>query len=81
MGLGAAHLYLLLGVKSVWARVISREARELLETNGVEVFFENEVPYIINRQGDGRCPIEAAVSGITDSNEALKMIKETLSRS
>ena len=80
VGLGAAHLYLLLGVKSVWARVISQKAKELLEQNGIEVFFEEEVPYIINRCGDGRCPIEVAVSGIACPSEALKVIKETLSR-
>ena len=78
VGLGAAHLYLLLGVKSVWAKVISQGAKEILEKNGVEVSFEEEVPYIINRRGDGRCPIETAVGGISNSNEALKMIKETL---
>jgi hypothetical protein len=80
VGLGAAHLYLLLGVKSVWAKVISQGAKEILEKNGVEVSFEEEVPYIINRRGDGRCPIEAAVNGIACPSEALRVIKETLSR-
>ena len=80
VGLGAAHLYLLLGVKSVWANVISQGAKEILEKNGVEVSFEEEVPYIINRRGDGRCPIETAVNGIACPSEALRVIKETLSR-
>lgn len=80
VGLGAAHLYLLLGVRSVWARVISLSARELLEKGGIEVFFEEEVPYIINRQGNGRCPIETAVSDIACPAEALRVIKETLSQ-
>lgn len=80
VGLGAAHLYLLLGVKSVWAKVISQGAKEILEKNGVEVSFEEEVPYIINRRGDGRCPIETAVGGIAYPDEALRVIKETLSR-
>lgn len=80
VGLGAAHLYLLLGVKSVWAKVISQGAKELLEKNGVEVSSEEEVPYIINRRGDGRCPIETAVGGISCPSEALRVIKETLSR-
>lgn len=79
VGLGAAHLYLLLGVKSVWAKVISQGAKEILEKNGVEVSFEEEVPYIINRRGDGRCPIETAVNGIACPSEALRVIKETLS--
>ena len=80
VGLGAAHLYLLLGISSVWAKVISQGAKEILEKNGVEVSFEEEVPYIINRRGDGRCPIETAVGGIACPSEALKVIKEALSR-
>jgi hypothetical protein len=80
VGLGAAHLYLLLGVRAVWARVISFSARNLLEKSGVFVSFENEVPFIINREGNGACPIEAAVVGTSSSADALKKIKETLEK-
>lgn len=78
VGLGAAHLYILLGVKTVWANVISEPAKALLEQNGISVFYETQVPYIINRQGDGKCPIETAVNGINDSKEAYKTIIKTL---
>lgn len=78
VGLGAAHLYILLGVKSVWANVMSIPAKDLLEQNGIPVFYENLVPFIINRQGDGKCPIETAVKGVNDSIEAVKVIKQTL---
>ncbi len=78
VGLGAAHLYILLGVKSVWANVMSRSARKLLEQNGICTFCENEVPYIINRRGDGACPVETAVKGITSSNQAFEVICEWL---
>ena len=78
VGLGAAHIYILLRVRSVFATVISSSARELLESAGIAVSFESEVPYIINRKGDGRCPIETAVLGITDSKDALTKIKQAL---
>lgn len=78
VGLGAAHLYILLGVKSVWANIISQEAKELLERNNIGVYCENTVPFIINRKGDGPCPIESAVKGIASSLEAFEVIKETL---
>lgn len=78
VGLGAAHLYILLKVKSVWANVISTPAKELLEQNGICAFYETEAPYIINRQGDGRCPIESAVTGITDPATAYDVIIKTL---
>jgi hypothetical protein len=78
VGLGAAHLYLLLGVKELWAEVMSEEAESLLTNHGVTVFAANVVPYIINRQGNGRCPIETAVIRCVSSEDALKQIKETL---
>ena len=78
VGLGAAHLYILLGVCEVWAGVISEDAKALLEKNGISVFYENEVAFIINRKGDGRCPIETAVLGTNDSKDALAKIKQTL---
>lgn len=78
IGLGAAHIYILLRVRSVFATVISISARALLESAGIAVSFESEVPYIINRKGDGPCPIERAVNGISDSQKALSAIRETL---
>lgn len=78
VGLGAAHLYVLLGVKSVWAKVMSQAAKTLLQQQGIAVSCDNEVPYIINRKGDGICPVEAAVTGIASSTEALSVIVKTL---
>ena len=78
VGLGAAHLYVLLGVKSVWANIMSQTAKELLEQNNICVFYENLVPFIINRKGEGACPIETAVKGIDCSKQAFKVITEKL---
>ena len=78
VGAGAAHLYVLLGVSAVFANVISEEGRMVLESSGIEVFYEKLVPFIINRAGNGPCPIETAVKGIEDSSKALKIIKETI---
>ena len=78
VGAGAAHLYVLLKVKSVWAYVLSNAAKVILESNNIKVHFNKQVPYIINRTGDGMCPIELCVSGITDSNDALVAIRKRL---
>ncbi len=80
VGLGAAHLYLLLGVCHVWAGVMSESAKELLESHGVSVAHDTLVPYIINRAGNGGCPIEKAVTGVASSEEALERIRETLQK-
>lgn len=78
VGAGAAHIYVLLGVKNVWARVISVHGREILEENGIEACFEEEVPYIVNRTGDGMCPIEKCVGDTKNSTDALCKIRQTL---
>ena len=78
IGAGAAHLYLLLGVKTVWAKVISQSALDILKRANIKTKYETLVPYIINRRGDGMCPIEKAVKDITNSDEALNAINATL---
>ena len=74
VGAGAAHLYCLLGVRAVWANVISEAAEEVLAKEGIAVYFGERVPYIINRRGDGMCPIERAVADATSSQHAYELI-------
>lgn len=78
VGAGAAYLYVLLGVREVWAGVLSENAKAVLEKNGIKVLFERLVPQIINHAGDGVCPIERAVSAADTPKDALVIIKETL---
>lgn len=78
VGAGAAHLYVLLGVRALWANVISDSALGVLKGGGIEVYYGECVPYIINRRGDGMCPIESAVAGAKDSNEAYRLILDAL---
>lgn len=80
VGAGAAHLYILLGVKEIWANVISQPALSLLEASGIAVAYGTLVPFIRNRSGDGVCPIETAVRDIPSSPEALNAIRQTLAR-
>ena len=80
VGAGAAHLYVLLGVRALWADVVSQAALVVLQTNGIDVFFETCVPYILNRRKDGTCPMELAVTDATTSEEAYRRMVETLKR-
>lgn len=75
VGRGAAFLYVLLGVKAVFANIISQSALEVLKENNIEASYDTLVNNIINRKGDGICPFEEAVLNITDKNEAYKIIK------
>lgn len=76
VGRATAFLYVLLGVRAVHALVMSTPAKEALETGGIRASCDREVPGIINRRGDGPCPFEDAVLGITDPTEALNAIRK-----
>ena len=80
VGAGAAYLYVLLGVRAVWANVISSSALQVLQRHGIDVSYEECVAYIINRRGDGVCPIETAVADAKTPQEAYRMIVDTLAR-
>lgn len=79
VGAGAAYLYVLLGVKEVWAGVISKSAVNILLTNDMNVTFDSLVPEIRDRTGEGFCPIEQAVKNASCATEALTSIRKTLS--
>ncbi len=78
VGRGAAFLYLLMGVRSVYARLISAPALSLLCENGVVVEYSSCVPNIINRVGDGICPFEAAVLDISEPQAAYVAIRSKM---
>ena len=78
VGKGAAFLYLLLGVKYLYAGVISLPALELLRKNGVFVTYSACVAAIRNRDNTGFCPIESAVLDCNSPEQALIKIKKRL---
>ena len=78
VGKAAAFLYVLLGVSEVYAAVISGKAAEVFSKHGIAVYCDTCVPAIINRAGDGLCPMETAVDGISDAHAALCAIKQKL---
>lgn len=78
VGRATAYLYVLLGVKNLYAQVISRPALAVLQENGIDAQYGNLVPNIINRKGDGICPFEAAVMDITDPQKAYAAIRQKM---
>lgn len=78
VGKAAAFLYRLLGVKAVYAGVISQPAIRVLTDGGIEVWQDQQVPAIRNRDGSGYCPMETAVWDTEDPNEALAAITAAL---
>lgn len=78
VGRGAAFLYVLLGVKAVYALVMSVSAKEVLTQNGIEAFCDTAPSRIMNRTKTGFCPVESAVQDITDPQAALPAIRHRL---
>lgn len=74
VGKATAYLYCLLGVRAVHAHIMSTPAMEVLRSYGIDAACDKEVPGIINRQGNGPCPFEAAVWDIHDPAAALEAI-------
>lgn len=75
VGRGAAFLYCLLGVREVYAKVMSKPAAQVLAAHGIHADAEMFTEGIINRAGTGPCPFEAAVMDIQDAREALTAIR------
>lgn len=69
VGKGAAALMVAGGVEWVWADVVSEGALELFERYGVEVEYGERVAHIINRAGDGMCPVERLCLGLSTIEE------------
>ena len=74
IGRATAFLYLLLGIRSVYAHVISRPALAVFQAHGIHFEYGQLVDNIINRRGDGLCPFEEAVLAIQDPQQAYDAI-------
>lgn len=77
-GKAAAFLYALLGVKEVYARVMSESAVYTLARNGIQPYCDISVKNIINRAGTGNCPMEEATKDTDIPEEALRLIRRRL---
>ena len=78
IGKGDAFLYVLLGACGIYADVISKPALNVLQNSGVTVEYAAVAEHIINRKGEGICPIEQAVADVDDAAAALPIIRQTL---
>jgi len=58
VGRAAALLSQLGEVKEVITPLASETAREVLESAGIELYAEKMIPYIVNRDNTGMCPME-----------------------
>ena len=75
IGKAAALLYTELGVRDLYTQVISEPAESVFEAHGVSCTYGEKVPFIVNRNKDGMCPMEQTVLAISDPKEAVEALK------
>ncbi|MGN0667311.1 MAG: DUF1893 domain-containing protein [Huintestinicola sp.] len=75
VGKAAAMLFVRLGIISVYGKVMSVKGRDYLEAHGIQCSFGVLTDSIINRRGDGICPMEKTVAGIDDNDAGYEALK------
>ncbi|MGN1479279.1 MAG: DUF1893 domain-containing protein [Acutalibacteraceae bacterium] len=74
IGKAAAELLVYSGAKYVYAKTISRSAKAVFDTHGVEYDYSVFTESIVNRNGDGPCPMEQAVAQSKSLDESFDLI-------
>ncbi len=75
VGKAAAMVMTAGGVSACYALTVSKTALSWFRAHGVAVEYETCVDVIINRQGDGPCPMEQTVKEIDSEDEALLALR------
>ena len=74
IGKAAALLMIYAGVKEIYAPIISKPALKTLLKHNVKVYYDKEVERIINRKGDGLCPMETLCLDIEKPEQAYLLL-------
>lgn len=80
IGKAAALLMALGEIKEVHTLIISEPAIKVFEKYNIPCFYDKKVDRIINRTGDGLCPMETLCLDVENPQEAFTKIKEKLSK-
>ncbi len=80
VGKAAALLFVLAGVREVYAQVLSESGMRVLIQHGVPFEYDTLTPAIINRMGTGLCPMEQAVRDIESPEQARQAIRAAVER-
>ena len=78
VGKAVAMLFVKCGIKSVYAKTLSKSGKKMLERHGIHCEYETLTERIINREGTDICPMERTVKDTDDIEEGYKLLKEKL---
>ena len=74
IGKAAALLMVLGEIKEVHTLIISEPAIKVFENHNIPCFYDKKVDRIVNRTGDGLCPMETLCLDVDDPQEAFDRI-------
>ncbi len=80
IGRAAALLAVYGGAAEVYGEVMTDGAMDILSKNGIKAQRKVAAEHIINRRGDGICPMEAACANINDAEKAYNVLREKISK-
>ncbi len=80
IGKAAALLMVYAGVKEVFTPTISVPAIEVFEKHDVKITYDKVVERIINRKGDGLCPMETLCLNVENPEEAFFKVNEFIKK-
>ena len=80
IGKAAALLMVLGEIKEVHTLIISEPAIKVFEKYNISCFYDKKVDRIINRTGDGLCPMETLCLDVDNPAEAFQKIIEKISK-
>lgn len=80
VGKAAAFLYAKLRISKLYAKVLSEGGKAVLDSYNIPVKYGTLTANIINRKGDGICPMERAVKDISDCETAYKTLCDELAK-
>jgi hypothetical protein len=75
IGKAAAMIMTEGGVKQCYGLTMSRAAYDWLAGHGVKADYRECVDVIINRAGDGMCPMEETVLDLDDAKEGIEALR------
>lgn len=78
IGRAAAFIVIKGEASEAFGKIMSEDAKTLLEQHNIKVSYDLLVPYILNNQRNGLCPLEDSVKNINAPDDALKAMRQRI---
>ena len=80
VGKAAAMLFVKSGISEVYGEVMSEAGSAYLQEHEIPCTYGTLTEKIINRKGDGICPMEQTVAELDNPEEGYKALKERMTQ-